>query len=515
MRNPRRSKLFGATLTGGVAVMLTSCGGGNVSGLDNAEDFLDEATEAWLESLPSDNMAIHDDAGCFLVVDADEEVTGELACGGARSLFAEDGEVWDTTTFDYSEDSDGDVLAEFDENILSAAQMEVPRPEANVVDADGNEAPSALDEVEAPSQPQADGGLVVTPTPDSQNGEGTDSVTGSLLGDEFSRGTYAGGEDSSPERSEIITPAGTITVEALGSAETVTVDGVPGQRGVPEDESAVPHAPADGETFTYLWTSFQENELPEAPENDAYLDLGDEQIDLSSLEGGGLVSVPDSGADLVVTTGEDIEQRYDLTTGVRESDPITDGFYIENRYQPEAGITLDFPDFEDTLTEDDVNSPSQAGDLTISTEATIDSYSINAWNPQMGWADEGEAWLEVNWEADVSRDGDAGAGYYRANDDQPSVVNWDITVDDQTIEESYESTDPGRNGGDSFGEVSVIAIPADFESISVSAEITSHWDEQAVTVEHEGTDLPFEESHDSEDSIDEDAPVDEDENTGW
>lgn len=42
-------------------------------------------------------------------------------------------------------------------------------------------------------------------------------------------------------------------------------------------------------------------------------------------------------------------------------------------------------------------------------------------------------------------------------------------------------------------------------------------DEQPVTVEHEGTELPFDETHDSEDEgeVDEDGPLDEDENTGW
>ena len=519
MDNQRQRRFYGVTLMGGAALVLTSCGGSDV-GLDNAEEFLEEATSAWLDSLPSDNVAVHEDAGCFFLVDGEGEVTGELACGGARTLFAEDGEVWDVTEFDYSEDSDGEITAEFDEDILAEAEMEISRPEGNIVDAGGDDAPEALDEIEAPSRPEADSGLIVAPSPQDQEDDAVDTSGGSLVeGEEVSDGAYTVSEETNPEDSEIVTPAGIVTIEELGAAETVTVEGVPGQRGVDDDQSAVPHAPADGETFRYVWASFAANELPEAPENNAYLDLGDEQIELTSLEGGALVSVPDSGAELVVTTGEDTEQRYDILTGQRDSDPVTDGFYVENRHQPDADITLDFPDFEDTITEEEVGSPSQAGDLTISTETVVESYTITAWNPMMGWASEGEAWLELNWEASVSRDGDARAGYYRANEDQPSVVDWSITVDDTTIEERYESTDAGRNGGNSFGEVTVIAIPADFETISLDAEITSHWDEQPVTVEHEGTELPFDETHDSENEdegeVDEDGPLDEDENTGW
>ncbi|WP_170922555.1 hypothetical protein [Nesterenkonia sp. PF2B19] len=400
-----------------LALVLSGCGGLTGSGgpttedgdpLENAAEFLQQASAEWEESRPTQNVEVSEDAGCFFVLGEDEDVTGELACGGVRTSTAQEGEVWDIGTFEIRPNSDSEMEARLPEGWTAGLERGRTRPEGPVVDADGDEAPDSIDALAAPPMPQTDSGFILS-------GE---SLPGDLV--------QPGDEQVSPgDDGLVMTPGGRVTITSVATLETVPVAGAPTHEEGMEDHldgdtddgdigvslDGEPHAPADGETFVFVEYDYQPTERPGEDETSTAalaLNAGGQQRTLaefgeddgwsgpSEQSGSFLASVPEDDAHLVVSSaGRD--QVVDLPEGQREADPVTRAYYRDVTQQ-DTNHEFSIADQPFALDERDY----EASMYLSLQSAWLTAYSEVGGAD--GWAEEDEAWLLLEFDAILDSD---------------------------------------------------------------------------------------------------------------
>lgn len=443
-RVPRKAWL---AIIGGVAVLglllgllfaVTSSGGPSIENDDgkivNAEGFLRTAERDWRSSLPTEGVEIADGAGCFFVLNDEELITGQIACGGARRIGAGDGEVWDVATFTV-EENDGDQEAAG----LTFTESGVVRPKGQLVAANGDEAPEALDDVEAPPLPAAEAGAVLAQVP-----------TDIALTDEQEPG----------EAGKVITPGGVVTVSSVAATSSYTVEG--------EDGSLEAFGPAEGEEFRVVSYSFAENEDPESTPPAVTLGLESggqlkEIVDLSNPEDYGtegaeprvLVSVPadDPEASLVVSSaGHD--QHVDLATGERKPDPVADTYYRKVTRQ-DVAKSLRFAPHKFT----DTHGTPHRMNVTVD----VDAVELTPYVPEavgnQGWAEEGKAWLVIHYAWKTESDWlFALLG--------KELHSWQAAIGKRSLGQAKVRP---ADGVDDL--TAVIAVPADTDQVTISAAV--------------------------------------------
>lgn len=448
-------------IIGGVAVLglllgllfaVSSSGGPSIENdegkIVNAEDFLRAAEREWRSSLPTDGVKIADGAGCFFVLDDDDLITGQIACGGARRIGAADGKVWDVATFSV-EENDGDQEAE----ALTFTESGVARPGGQLVNADGDEAAEELDEVKAPPLPSAEAGAVLPTVP-----------ADIALTDEKSPG----------DAGKVITPGGVVTIGGVASAASYTITG--------DDGTVEAYQPADGEEFRVVSYSFARDENLEGlpPAVTLGIESGGqvkEVIDLSSSDVSDgeprvLVSVPadDPEATLLVSSaGHD--QHVDLATGERKPDPVADTYYRKVTRQ-DVAKSLRYKAQPFTVD----GSPGRRMSVTID----VDAVDLTPYVPEefgnQGWADDGKAWLVVHYAAKSSsnwtfayltnevhtwvvRDGKKALGQVKVqptdgHSDMAAVIEVPATFDKATLSPSVKAKISGLDVTERFANYS-------------------------------------------------------------
>lgn len=378
---PRRSPLAGvspkilAMVGGGVlalvlliVVIAVAAGGGGIKSADgdiiNADTFLSDATQQWRSELPTSGVKVHDDAGCFYVVDSDGEVTGKIACGGVRRYGTDKGEVWDVASFDTAVTGEDEVTA----SDLAFTEFSVRRPSGDLRDADGDGADDALDDVDEPSLPQATAGLVM---------DGFDA-SGSTRTDEIHPG----------EAGQVRVPGYLITFTSIATVGAIA------------DEDGL-YAPAAGETFRIFDYTAEPTDSTDGPSvgTKVVLDSNGTKTDVTevSSQGGTFLVSAAEGAMLIVTA-DGHEQKVDPFDGKRQPDPVTDVYYRTGTDQ-DINKSLHWPDKSGAFAGDD---------YTLALASTVPTASLTPYLPSdletgsAGWAPEGSAWLVIEVDADMA-----------------------------------------------------------------------------------------------------------------
>ncbi|GAA1140207.1 hypothetical protein [Ornithinicoccus hortensis] len=246
-------------------------------------------------------------------------------------------------------------------------------------------------------------------------------------------------EVSQPTEGVFGTPDGTVEITSVGRA-----DSVPGHvHGGPESA----YVAAPGEEFYVFEVSFVPGEDDQTPPTELHVDSqGTRKLvkELSQGDSSFLASLPvgGEGASLVVSA-DGHEQVFDIATGARVADPLTDT-YLRRVVQQDLTDVLSYgpvPGYEDRQFTADVRLRS----------ARITPYVP----PRIGsqrWAEPGSMWLvmEYRLEYDATR-----AGW----SDRHATLTWTIEGAEPVVQE-------GRLWG--RDEEVVMSIPADFDSFDVA-----------------------------------------------
>ena len=387
----------------------------------NADEFLDDVRADWRSQLPTENVNIGDDPSCYYVVDNDsDEVTGVIACGGVRRLNAGDGEVWDTYTYEISQNSEGEQVAS---NPVQG-DTAVERPGGALLTAAGDEASDGVDDLAAPELPSADEGIL-------RSGDQIDTSTLEL--EDVKRPEDAG---------TVITPGGTVTVESVASA--------PYLPGEPAEQ------PAEGEVFRVLTYSLENAEDTEGNVAMSLLiDAAGQQRDVGvddpyADEQTFVVSVPEGEPASLVVASAGHEQRVDLDTGERRPDPITDAYYRSVTEQ-DIGKTKNYP-FQSAPTD---NGPKRLAYSLDMESARITPYTTIG---GLGYAKKGKVWLEVTFTGEL-RDPE-----YEFNLERTDF-NWTATVKGKKV--AATKVRPSEWDQDS---AALFEVPADVTNVEIAAK---------------------------------------------
>lgn len=543
----------GALATGVMsALLISSCGssGEGVGGIEtsdgetveNAQSFLTEATQQWQETIPEENVEVSDSAGCFFAVDEEDAVTGDIACGGVRTTTAEDGEVWDLGEFEVRENSENEMNARAIDDWISQMERGVQRPAAALVDAEGESAPQAIDEIPAPPMPQLDSGLTLSAAalPEDLVQPDDDQVTPDAEG-------------------EIITPAGSVQLESVATLETIPVqtpDSDTGDNGAVDDDGAVeegdpfggtqdgdsdldtddgevivdlqgePHAPADGENFLVLEYTFTPEDNSDdgwmTEENDYSASLalndGGAQQTLAHFDASGgysgseedagqlLVSVSEDDANLVVSASG-LDQELSLPSGERADNDVARGYYRDVTEQDE-NHEFDIADQTVTLNDNEYDTSlylnlQQAGLTAFTEEGGGD-----------GWAEPDMAWLLLEFDAVLEADS------WRPQflEYSPSI---EVTDESGETHSASRTEDISRASWNESYQIAV-QVPADAENLSFTQSVESRMEDSddiiGISFAAESYDLAFPQDDESQDDgdgehSDEESEDDSDEDT--
>src|SRR5690625_2151834 len=202
-----------------------------------------------------------------------------------------------------------------------------------------------------------------------------------------------------PEHSEVVTPAGTLTVDKVEAVESVAA----GELEMSSFDAEERVGPAADEELIILNLSFQPDEATQEFEGldvsaDLALEAGGQRNHIDALDSQEtyrmLISAPQDGSTEFVIASEGHDQRIDVLTGERVVDPQDPAAAY---YRP--------------VTDQDLNHALQIGDsniavkdvrdephqIALSQDPRINTVSLTAWTEKSGWADEGQAWLLVDW----------------------------------------------------------------------------------------------------------------------
>lgn len=211
-----------------------------------------------------------------------------------------------------------------------------------------------------------------------------------------------------PEHAEVVTPAGTLTVDKVEVVESVSA----GELEMSSYDAQEQVGPAAGEELMILDLSFQPDEATQGyggldASADLALEAAGQRNHIDALDSQEtyrmLISAPQDSSTQFVIASEGHDQRIDVLTGERIVDPQDPAaaYYREVTVQ----------DLNHAFQIDDrniaVSTVRGSDEIPLSQDPRINTVTLTAWTEESGWADEGQAWLLVDWELEL--DGHSGA----------------------------------------------------------------------------------------------------------
>ena len=278
-------------------------------------------------------------------------------------------------------------------------------------------------------------------------------------------------ETLTPEQNQVITPAGTLTIESVETLNSVVASDIgmdiSGEYDIEEAPQTAVQA-AHGEVFRvvklYFEPRFSDTNTPEElPAASLSVKHSGQQTHISDFNEPEvsriLFSVPEDDAQLVITS-DGHEQSIDVLTGERvieEDDPAA-GYYRDTTVQD---IHHDFQIENDAIqVMSGLGNNAEAEDANVFYDLQVRSATLSGWTRETGWASPGEAWLTVDWGYDFSHD-------FLRSSVTPRLVQTDLTLTadlpDTTLEERHVEED-----GSSEDVRTVFAVPVDTTDIDLS-----------------------------------------------
>lgn len=265
-----------------------------------------------------------------------------------------------------------------------------------------------------------------------------------------------------PEHHEIITPAGTLTIDAVEVIDTVLA----GDINMEDIDPAATVQAADGEVFRVLNMSFSPD--ADAPETEAALAfyVAGQQHHIADLEEQQdyrvLVSVAEAERTHLVVSSEGHDQLASLLSGERfiEEDDAAAGYY---RNGAEQSINHDFQIADDAVLVQGQGGAGNQEEALIHYDFGLNDARLTAWTPDDGWAAPGEAWLALDWDYNVSTDPILSSVEIDITD-----ISMVLTADLGNKTEEDTTLDAGGHGGSSDDITTVFAVPLDVQDVSFS-----------------------------------------------
>lgn len=306
------------------------------------------------------------------------------------------------------------------------------------------------------------------------------------------------------EAGTVTVPSGQVEVESIATVETIPASLVEAPGGSSASASASasesaegqePLAPADGEVFRAVTVVYSTSDAPEPinseseASEDTDAELADPDlafaVDGTTHQQGVLnepgrrtylVSAPEGGEAQLVITQDGTPQAVDLSTGERADDEAAAGYYRDPQ-QVAVEQTLELGSVQAEA------AGGYGGDVmrqkTFSPSVVIDQAQFAAWTPESGWAEPGEAWLNLSGVLTMASEG----GYEL--DATPSVTV-ELTADGETLHSFSTTLDasgiPGSAPEAEFSET--FAVDAETQQLTASAagdmqlEVTSPFELQ-------------------------------------
>lgn len=395
----------------------------------NAEEWLDDLSQEWAAEIPDQDVTVSEEPACYFVLNEEELVTNQVACGGVRHLGVEDGHVWDIAEFTVTETENGEAVNAASHEFVEESS---PRPESYVVDAEGEEAPAEIEDLEAPQYPLADPGLLL----DENQGQQIDAAIT---------------ESSVPgEAEQVVTLGGQLQLTSFETASVATLN----------DRD---YAPAEGESFRVVEYSFNPRDISSTPpDGELFVNIDGENHKLSDLTASGesgrfLVSASDETHLRVVSHG--YEQEISLSTGERVPTTPAAGLYRENWYTE--------PDYDFSIDEE---SGRLDGDrFEVEAELTLEEAALNIHQDSAtgatGWPDEGNIWLIMQFHIELDGpdddiDFESGTWRFEVTDDQGNTHE----VEHESEAQNWDMWPEGTM-------LVAVQVPVDTEDYEISAEL--------------------------------------------
>lgn len=280
-----------------------------------------------------------------------------------------------------------------------------------------------------------------------------------------------------PERDQIITPAGTLFIESVEAADYVSIaevdmDTSEGQQ-LDIEEAPTDVHPADGEVFRviefkfmpYPWDAYEPRTATFTLDNDGQQHIMELETDHQERL---LISVPEHEDTQFAVASEGHTQHFDALTGERlteDTDPAA-SFY---RHIKDEDINHAFHIEDDAVQVIGISGTNNAAeDADVEYDMRVRTASLTGWTPQDGWAPEGQAWLSITWDYNISTDFLSGLGAsllettLTLNAEMPDGT----TAEDRIINERWSHEDEA---------LSVMAIPSDTTDLTLSIDGTTEF----------------------------------------
>ncbi len=411
--------------------------------LQEVEESLATMSETWRSAMTSEGVevAIPEDAGCYLQVADDELVGEEILCGPMAFMGAEETQ-WAVAPLSAMQTKDDTVRLVLEDE--PAWDLGTANPNSIPVDAAGTEAD--LDQqIEPPSAPPAEVGQVIPlDTTEIQTAE---------------------------EPYELVTVDATYTITTLG---------VVSQVGPATDPVGAP----EGGSLITVGVSRQGHQgVPTSPTSSAVLTVGGTEVELP--EETSAIAVEGDGSDAVITVDYDGNaQEYDLATG----ELVSGRPFSAREFEP-----VNAPERELIGDESEGESTSYRFRLTGGT---------TSWSEGEGWAPEGKdrLLLALSFDSTVEFNHDGARVPYR--DKSYELTSLTVTADGEEVPVDPASVELGPRADDDYSNLGTVAhlaldAPADAQEITISATV----DVTATPEKDEGTNYMRERTEGEPDSI--------------
>lgn len=175
-----------------------------------------------------------------------------------------------------------------------------------------------------------------------------------------------------------------------------------------------------------------------------------------------LISAPQDGSTEFVIASEGHDQRIDVLTGERVVDP-QDPAAAYYRKVTVQDLNHAFQVDDRNIAVTDVRD--EPHEIPLSQDPRINTVTLTAWTEESGWADEGQAWLLVDWALEL--DGQEHTMSRVVVEDVDMTLNAELV--DETLTDNV--TDPAERSQFSHEQVSSFAVSNDTAELKLSFDI--------------------------------------------